>query len=447
MIISIYGAGYVGLVSAVCFAKLGHQVTCCDIDESKIASLSRGECHFYEEGINSLLSEQLSERRLVLTSDIQHAITNSSIHFIATGTPDAGNGEADLTQVFNVALKIALLAQGDDNLIVIKSTVPVGTGDEIENKIQQSLKKSNQCKNVMVASNPEFLREGRAIADFLHPDRIIIGGEPLALLPLKHLYQPLTMREIPLVEMNRTSAELTKYAANTMLASRISFINHISQIAEKVDANIDDIYNALSLDARIGSHFLKAGIGYGGSCFPKDIKALTHTVKKLNLDTSFFESIDKINHQQKDWAIAKLRYHFNNNLNNLKIGLWGLAFKPGTDDIREASSIRIINSLLKEKAKIFIYDPRALNNVKRAFPDNEQLEYCFSPEEIFSNEIDALVIATEWEVFKNFSLESLAFLLNKAPIFDGRNCYDLNNIKSSNLSYYYSVGRPTIKNI
>lgn len=446
MIISIYGAGYVGLVSAVCFAKLGHQVICCDINDSKISSLNRGECPFYEDGLVSLLKEQLANKRLTFTSDMKYAIKYSSIHFIATGTPDLGNGEADLTSVFNVALKIAQESGNDETLIVIKSTVPVGTGDEIEIKIKKYLKNSSKSKNIMIASNPEFLREGRAVADFMQPDRIILGGDANALLPLKHLYQPLMIKEIPLVTMNRTSAELTKYAANAMLASRISFMNQMSQIAEKMNANIDDIYKGISLDSRIGSKFLQAGIGYGGSCFPKDVKALTHTVKKLNLDFGFLEGIENINKQQKNWTILRLNEHFKNNLNNLKIGLWGLAFKPGTDDIRQASSISIINSLLENGAKIFIYDPKALNHIQSIYKNRSEIVSCFSPEDIFSNELDALVIATEWEIFKNFSLDSLAFLLNKAPVFDGRNCYDLNDIKSSKLSYYYSVGRPLIKN-
>lgn len=445
MIISIYGAGYVGLVSAVCFAKLGHQVTCCDIDKNKIDALNQGITYLYEKNLPDLLKEQLANKRLAFTHNLSDAVKFSTLHIIATGTPSLKNGQADLSQVFNVVKKI-VEETTKDCVIVIKSTVPVGTGNEVEDFIKDLLNKHTKNLQISVVSNPEFLREGNAVEDFLKPERIIVGGDNEALLALKHLYQPLTIKEIPIITMSRTSAELCKYAANVFLASKISFINVISQMAEKTGANIDEICSGLKLDKRIGEHFLNAGLGFGGSCFPKDVKALIQTSKKLGIDHKFFEGIESINDHQKTWTIRKLNEHFNGNIQGLNIGVWGIAFKPETDDIRKASSLVLLDYLLEQKSNIYAYDPKAMENTKTIYKDKTNLTFSDSPEQVLENKLDALIIVTEWEIFKNFSADSLKFYLGDAPVFDGRNCFNLEIIKSSNLSYYYSIGRPTVKN-
>lgn len=443
MIISIYGAGYVGLVSAVCFAKLGHQVNCCDIDKNKIEQLQRGNTCLYEKNLPDLLKEQIINKKLEFTSNLTDAINYSTLHIIATGTPSLQNGKADLSQVFAVVRKI-VQETTRDCVIVVKSTVPVGTGDEIEMLISDLLIKHNKSQKISVVSNPEFLREGNAVEDFLKPERIIVGGDKEALLGLKHLYQPLIIKEIPIIEMDRTSAELSKYAANVFLASKISFINMISQIAENVGANIDDVCKGMTYDKRIGSQFFRAGLGFGGSCFPKDVKSLIATTKDLQLDAKLLQGIETTNDFQKTWPIRNLTEHFNGELKGLKVGVWGLAFKPETDDIREASSLVLLDFLISCDVKTYVYDPKAMDNAKKLYQD-DSIVFCHSCEEVLENKPDALIIVTEWEIFKKFAPESLKFYLGDAPLFDGRNCFNPDVMKSVNLSYY-SVGRAVIKN-
>lgn len=440
MIISVYGAGYVGLVSAVCLAKLGHQVICADIDTHKINRLQEGICTIYEEQLPELLQEQLESNRLSFTNNLSQAIQAADVHIIATGTPSQLDGSADLSQVFAVAIQIAQEA-GKDGILVTKSTVPVGTGDAVQEAVNKELARCGNKTQLNVSSNPEFLREGTAVDDFLNADRIIIGGEQPALHSLKKIYQPLVDKGIPLLCMDRRSAELTKYSANAMLACRISFINQISQIAEEVGANIDDICQGIGLDFRIGPYFLQAGIGYGGSCFPKDVRALVQTAKSLAVDTSFLQSIDAINEAQKNWVFKSLSKHFTH-LEGLTVGVWGLSFKPGTDDLREASSLVAIYSLLDAGAKLKVFDPVAMPAAQKLLDKHSAIEWCSAAENVL-NGVDALVIVTEWPEFKAFNLEVMKNKLNNAPVFDGRNCYALSKVATAQLTYY-SVGRPLI---
>ena len=443
MIISIYGAGYVGLVSAACLAKIGHEVICADIDKAKITSLLNGVCPIYEKDLPELLLHELNDKRLHFTSDLDTAIKKADIHIIATGTPSDSEGNADLSQVFSVARRIAAGIE-KNTVLVTKSTVPVGTGDILQALVNEELALHSKNYSIQLASNPEFLREGTAVFDFLQADRIIIGGETEALNILEELYRPLTEQGIPLIRMSLHSAELTKYAANAMLAARISFMNQISQIAEHFDANIDEIKRGMALDPRIGPLFLNAGIGYGGSCFPKDVSALIHTAKKAHLDASLLEATDSINRQQKNWVLQKLIHHFEGQLQGLTLGIWGLAFKPGTDDLREASSLVAIQQLLDRGAKLRVFDPVAMANTQKLYGAHVDVHFCTSLEDLFNETVDGLIIMTEWPEFKEYSLASLKLHLNKAPLFDGRNCFDLVDIKKAQLAYYYSVGRPII---
>lgn len=440
--IAVFGAGYVGLVSAVCFAKLGHQTLCADIDIKRIELLQKGECPIYENGLEDLLQEQLASGTLTFTSHLIEAVKTSRIFIIATGTPSLADGSADLSQVFAVANLIAEHAQ-DNSMLVIKSTVPLGTGDIVEALVKKKV--AHKTIKIAVASNPEFLREGCAIDDFLNADRIVVGGDSASIPQLKALYQPLIDKGIPFLTMSRTSAELTKYSANAMLACRISFMNQISQLAEACGANIDDIKQGMALDPRIGPFFLNAGIGYGGSCFPKDVRALVQLAKTVDVDTFFLEAIDHINELQKDWLFKQLSRYFKHDLRGKKIGFWGLAFKPGTDDLREASSLVAIHSLLEAGSKIIAFDPAAISAAQQRLQFKDELIWCQTQDEVFDFHLDALVIATEWPEFVNYPLSALSNKLDRAPLFDGRNCFKLDAVRQAGLTYI-SVGRPFISN-
>lgn len=444
MIISVYGAGYVGLVSAACLAKLGHQVLCVDIQKERILDLQAGRCHLYEAQLPELIEEQMHEGRLQFTSDLTKAVQHSKFHIIATGTPQASDNSADLSQVLSVVHSL-IDKLCSDALIIIKSTVPVGTGDRLQQLVAEGLLRRNVSYQVNLVSNPEFLREGSAVNDFLHADRIVLGGEALALLPLQAMYKPLVDKGIPLVCMSRVSAELTKYAANAMLACRISFMNQISSIAEKLGANIDEIQQGIGLDHRIGPHFLQAGIGYGGSCFPKDTRALLHTAESIQVDTSLLEAIETVNNTQKNWVMNKLSEHFDQRLKNKTIGIWGLAFKPGTNDMREASSLVAMQALLKEGVTLRVFDPVAIPVAKKLFPKETAIIWCEDALSVLNPGLDALVITTEWPEFKKMGLDELAKLLQNAPIMDGRNCLDWKEVQKASIAWYYSVGRPLLR--
>ena len=439
MNVTVYGAGYVGLVSAVCLAKLGHQVICVDIDAQRVDELTQGKCPIHEKELPELLQEQLQLNQLSFTTDFGLA-SHSEMHIIATGTPGLADGSADLGQVYNAALQVVQAINGDA-LLIIKSTVPVGTGHLLKVFLHQSINQLQKTLTIHIGSNPEFLREGSAVSDFFNADRIIIGGDDEAVASMKKLYEPLLKKGIPLLVMSHRSAELTKYAANAMLATKISFINHISQLAEKTGANIDEIRDGMALDHRIGPYFLQAGIGYGGSCFPKDVHALIHQAKSLGVDSDFLDAVDAVNQRQKNWVINQLYSHFNGQLSGLKIGLWGLAFKPGTDDLREASSLVAIAALIKAKANLYLYDPAAMPAARKLFAKNT-MHWCDSAEDVVNQQLDALLILTEWPEFKHWPLLQLKKKLAEAPVFDGRNCFTLEAVAESGITHYYSVGRP-----
>lgn len=443
MIVSVYGAGYVGLVSAACLAKLGHQVICADINEERIAMLLRGECPIYEEQLPELLQEQQATGRLCFTSELSAAIKQATIHIIATGTPGLADGSADLSQVFAVASRVAREVE-KEGVLLTKSTVPVGTGDAVQERVDEELRRAGRNVKLHVASNPEFLREGTAVYDFLNADRIILGGEQDALNPLQALYQPLVDEGIPLLIMSRRSAELTKYSANAMLACKISFMNQISRIAEKLGANIDEIRQGMSFDHRIGPYFLQAGIGYGGSCFPKDVRALVQTAKTVDIEADLLQAVDSVNQRQKNWVFEQLMKHFAERLQGLTIGIWGVAFKPGTDDLREASSLVAMNALLATGAKLAVFDPVAMPAARQLFDEQSAIRWCESAETVLDNSIDALVIATEWPQFKTCDLVFLAKKLGQSPLIDGRNCFELAKVMAAEFACYYSVGRPPV---
>ncbi len=443
MNISVYGAGYVGLVSSACLAKIGHRVICADINPQKIAMLSEAKCPIYEAELPELLAEQVATKQLSFTTDLVAAIEAAELHIIATGTPSLDDGSADLTQVFSIAKWIASSAL-NDAVIVTKSTVPVGTGDALQEFVNENLVLAGKDIQLTLTSNPEFLREGTAINDFLNADRIVIGGEKNALEIVEEMYQPLIQKGIPLLKLSRRSAELSKYAANAMLATKISFINQISQLAEKSGADIEEISQVIGLDHRIGPHFLQAGIGYGGSCFPKDLRALCYSGSKLKVAVPLLAAIEEVNARQKNWIIEQLNHHFANQLQGLTIAIWGLAFKPGTDDLREASSLVAIQSLLAAGVRLRLYDPVAMKAAKKELSDDAAISWCDAADAVFNAQLDALIIVTEWAEFKHYNLRLLKQQLNGAVLIDGRNCFDLASIKALQLGPYYSVGRPLI---
>lgn len=443
MKISVYGAGYVGLVTAACLANLGHDVWCVDIDQNKIASLRSGECPIFECDLPELLQRGINAKKLYFTDCLIDTITRAEIHILATGTPSLPNGSVDLSQVLAVGCAIAkeVIING---VIVIKSTVPVGFGDSLQREVDEIMLQRANPTPLSVASNPEFLREGTAVLDFLNADRIVIGGDKDAISSLLTMYEPLVRKGIPILTMSRRSAELSKYAANALLACKISFINQISQLSECLEADIDDIRQVMALDYRIGPHFLKAGIGYGGSCFPKDVQALKYIAQHNCLDSQLLDAIESINIQQKQWVIKKLLKHFSNNLNGLTVGIWGLSFKPDTDDLREASSLVAINELLHFDLKLRIYDPVSISKAKSLIKDNNKIIWCDDAVSVFNVALDALIIMTEWDEFQNFPLDLLKSKLQDAPLLDGRNCYDLKEVKQNQITYY-SVGRKVIE--
>lgn len=444
MNVSVYGTGYVGLVTGVCLAELGHNVICLDIDEHKVSQLSSGNSPIYEANLDDMLNKNLSANRIAFTSDFSLAVTHGKIQLVCVGTPSLENGDADLSSVLNVTQSITF-EMNRDTTIVIKSTVPVGTASLIEKNINKTIKQLKKINNISVISNPEFLREGIACHDCLQPDRIIIGSNQIEdTLPLKALYEPYSRMGIPIIDMSRESAELTKYASNAMLATKISFINQVSLIAEKVGANIEEISYGMGLDKRIGPDFLNAGCGYGGSCFPKDVKALTHTAKQLSVPFDLLTAVDNINHKQQRKLFELISESFKGKLKNKTFAIWGLAFKPDTDDLRDASSIILINELLSRGAIIQVFDPRAMENAKLLYAHHPNIHFKNKIEDTLIN-CDALAILTEWTLFKHYPLSDLKARMEEKPVFDGRNIYSLSDVARRKLNYI-SIGRPRINN-
>lgn len=430
MKITMVGTGYVGLVSGTCFADMGNDVICLDIDEKKIQSLKEGIIPIYEPGLKELVDKNVKSGRLKFTTDKKLAYESSDFIFICVGTPSKANGDADLQYVFAVAKDIANNLNGF-KVILDKSTVPVGTAEKVKRIIQDITD-----KEFAVASNPEFLKEGAAIKDFQNPDRVVIGtNSEKAKELLKKLYQPVTRVGKPLMFTDIKSAELTKYASNSMLATRISFMNELSHLCEQVGADIKQVARGMGLDSRIGSRFLQAGAGYGGSCFPKDVKALAQSLEKHGLTSNILMSVDYTNERQKKSLVTKLK-KFIPELENKKIAIWGLSFKPRTDDIREAPSLVVIDQLQNEYAKVSAFDPEAMENAKSQTTNVEFNENMYDS----LKDADALIIATEWDEFRQPDFEKMKSLMKTPIIIDGRNIYNPKEIRELGFKYV-GVGR------
>lgn len=430
MSVSIYGVGYVGLVTGVCLAKLGHSVCCYDIDSNKIVQLQQGQPPIYEEQLELLLAEMIQASRIEFTDQFEQAVHFSNLHIIAVGTPPSDDGSADLSHVLDVADRLAQhLKPG--SLIVNKSTVPVGTADRVQQRVGAS---------ISVASNPEFLKEGKAIEDFLYPARILIGvkDENAAEL-LQQLYRPLTDQGIPLLSMTPRAAEFSKYASNAFLATKISFMNEMSQLAERFSVDIEQVKTGMGLDPRIGKQFLNPGCGYGGSCFPKDVDALIAASKERAYEPQILSAVQATNDKQKMVLFDKISRYFSGDLQGRCIALWGLAFKPGTDDIRCAPSLRLMELLWEAGAKVQAFDPMAMPTVERAYPNKTNLRLCTSPEATLKS-AHALAIVTEWPIFLDVNLVTVKQNLIQPIIFDGRNLLDPKRVADVGLQYC-GIGR------
>lgn len=435
MRISIYGAGYVGLVSGICFAELGFDVCCIDVDESKINALKQGKLPIYEEQLESLLHKLQHEKRIQFTTDFKRAVDFGVIQMIAVGTPSKTDGSADLQYVEAVATQIGNLIT-DYRCIVNKSTVPVGTAQRVNDVISQQLRERNHDIAFDVVSNPEFLREGRAVKDCLAPDRIVIGVDSdRAREHMMQLYRPLTDKGHPLLSMDPASAELTKYAANAFLATKVSFINEMSQIAERFGANIHAIKKGIGADSRINEKFLNAGCGFGGSCFPKDVSALQSMAKDQHYEPHILNAVLRVNEQQQALLFRKISNYFNGDLRGKTIALWGLAFKPNTDDVRCASSRVLMEMLWQANVVVRAYDPLAMELIRRIYPEQSGLILCDTADDALVGS-DALVVVTEWDQFKNPDFYAIKQTLNHPALFDGRNLYAADAVKNTGLTYF-----------
>jgi UDPglucose 6-dehydrogenase len=437
MRVTVVGTGYVGLVTGTCFAETGANVTCIDIDQAKIEALNSGKVPIYEPGLDLLIKSNVAKNRLRFTTDLKSGITNCQILFIAVGTPPGEDGSADLTHVLNVAKLIG--EDIDDYMVIItKSTVPVGTSEKVRSAIKDELKRRKVEIDFDIASNPEFLKEGDAVNDFLKPDRIVIGVDSQkAEEMLRRLYKPFLLNHHPLLVMDVKSAELTKYAANSMLATRISFMNDIANLCDILGADVNMVRKGIGTDNRIGSKFIYPGIGYGGACFPKDVKALIKTGQENGYSLDILKSVEDVNERQKRVMFDKISKHFKE-LKGIKIALWGLSFKPQTDDMREAPSLVLISSLREAGAIIAAYDPASMNEAKKIVGD--KIIYCNDPYEAIQD-ANALVLATEWAEFRLPDIEKLKERLKEYTIFDGRNIYDPEEFRSAGFKYY-GIGRP-----
>ncbi len=434
--IAVIGTGYVGLVTGTCLAETGNKVLCVDIDREKVEKMKKGLVPIYEPHLDNLFQRNIKAGRLNFTTELKEAVDFAKIIFLALPTPPGEDGSADLSYILNVSSQIADITQ-DYKIIITKSTVPVGTAD----KVKKIFVEKNKAF-IDIVSNPEFLREGFAVDDFMKPDRIVIGTQSeKAKKNLSELYQPFVRQGNLIIFMDERSAELTKYAANAFLAMKISFINEIANLCEKVEADVDMVRIGIGSDDRIGKHFLFAGVGYGGSCFPKDVMALHHTASEYHYDFKILNAVMQVNRIQKNILIEKLKKHFNYSLKDLNIAVWGLAFKPDTDDVREAPAIDIIQTLIKEGAKVYAYDPEAMNNFKKIIGGNKII-YGQDPYEILK-EAHALVICTEWQLFRTPDFDKMKISMQLPNIFDGRNIYDLKFMEELGF-HYESIGRKSI---
>jgi len=433
MKIAVVGTGYVGLVSGTCFAETGNKVTCIDIDEKKVAKLSKGEITIYEPGLEKVFLRNLNEGRLKFTTSLEEGVKDASIIFLALPTPPGADGSADLKYVLGVADHLGKILT-DYKVIVDKSTVPVGTAAKVHAAIA-----ANYKGEFDVVSNPEFLREGVAVDDFMKPDRVVIGASTERAKKLMgELYAPYVRQGNPVIFMDEKSAELTKYAANSFLATKISFMNEVAQLCERLGADVDMVRRGIGSDDRIGKRFLFPGIGYGGSCFPKDVQALIMSSEEVGYDFQILKAVEDVNEKQKLHLIPKITKYFENNLAGKHFAIWGLAFKPNTDDIREAPALYLIKSLTEAGATVTAFDPEAMPNVKGVIGD--KITYATSQYEALDN-ADALIIATEWAEFRTPDFEIMEAKLKTKVIFDGRNLFDATQIR--NAGYHYeSIGRP-----
>lgn len=433
MKISIIGTGYVGLVTGTCFAEVGIDVTCVDIDNKKIENLKKGIIPIYEPGLDDMVHRNSQKGRLHFTTNLPEALDGCEVIFNAVGTPPDEDGSADLQYVLSVAHEIGKY-MNDYLMVVTKSTVPVGTALKVKAAIQEELDKRGSDLTFDVASNPEFLKEGAAIDDFLKPDRIVIGLESKrAEEIMKALYKPFTLNGHPVIFMDITSAEMTKYAANSMLATKISFMNDIANLCEIVGADVNMVRRGIGSDTRIGTKFIYPGVGYGGSCFPKDVKALIKTGEEYNYSLRVLKAVEEVNEDQKALMFHKINQYFDNNLVGRKIALWGLSFKPQTDDMREAPSLVMIRKLKEAGASVVAYDPVAMHEAKRILDD--QIEYAQDPYTAVKD-ADCLLIITEWPEFRVPDFNRLLSLLKNPVIFDGRNIFEVQNMKSLGFTYF-----------
>lgn len=441
MKITVFGTGYVGLVSGTCFAEVGNEVVCVDVDADKIAKLNDGEIPIYEPGLEPLVRKNHDTGRLQFTTDAAAAVAHGDIIFIAVGTPPDEDGSADLQYVLAVAQTIAE-HMSDYKVVVDKSTVPVGTADKVKARMQATLadKSTDQDVPFDVVSNPEFLKEGAAIEDFMKPDRVVIGSESeRATDMMRQLYAPFNRNRDRLIEMDIRSAELTKYAANAMLATKISFMNELANLAERLGADIENVRHGIGSDSRIGYSFIYPGCGYGGSCFPKDVNALVRTAQSVDYEPELLNAVEAVNQRQKSRLFEKLQKHFDDELQGKKIAVWGLSFKPGTDDMREAPSRVLMESLWDVGASVAAYDPEAMQEAERIYGNRSDLALVDSPDAALQD-ADALVVVTEWKEFRTPDISKIKSQLKQPVIVDGRNLYDVQHMVEQGITYY-AIGR------
>jgi UDPglucose 6-dehydrogenase len=438
MRITIFGSGYVGLVSGACLADAGNHVLCVDVDERKIAMLQKGEVPIHEPGLDALVKRNADAGRLRFTTDANDGVAHGLFQLIAVGTPPDEDGSADLRHVVDVAHTIGK-HMNEYKVVVTKSTVPVGTADKVRAAVRESLEARHAALEFDMVSNPEFLKEGAAIADFMKPDRVVIGTDShRATELLRSLYEPFTRNRDRMIVMDVRSAELTKYAANSMLATKISFMNELANLAERLGADIESVRLGLGSDPRIGYAFIYPGVGYGGSCFPKDVKALQHSAAEVGYDAGILAAVEGVNNRQKQVLFNKIKAHFGH-LRGKTIGLWGLAFKPNTDDMREAASRVLMESLWTAGAKVRAYDPVAMPECRRLYGERPDLTLCKTGPEVWEG-ADALAIVTEWQEFRSPDFDAIKRALRTPVIFDGRNLYEPAHMEQLGFSYY-AIGR------
>ncbi|VVN27896.1 UDP-glucose dehydrogenase family protein [Pseudomonas fluorescens] len=443
MKVTVFGIGYVGLVQGAVLAEVGHDVVCIDVDASKVERLKQGHIPIYEPGLETLVKENHASGRLNFTTDAAAGIKHGEVQFIAVGTPPDEDGSADLKYVLAVAETIALHMERHQ-IIIDKSTVPVGTADKVRARVNEVLtQRGRKDLTFDVVSNPEFLKEGSAVADCMRPDRIVIGTSSSTTEEvIRELYAPFNRNHEKIIVMDVRSAELTKYAANCMLATKISFMNEMANLAEMLGADIEMVRQGIGSDPRIGYHFLYAGAGYGGSCFPKDVQALVHTAESIDFDAKVLKSVEKRNNEQKTVLFKKIHEHFLGDLRGKTFAFWGLSFKPNTDDMREAPSRVLIEALWKSGANVQAYDPEAMEETQRIYGSRDDLHLCGTKEAALKN-ADALVILTEWQTFKAPDFDFIKQHLNKPLIFDGRNLFEPKRMSKKGITYF-SIGRKCI---